>query len=526
MKRTAICALSGMLLFALAGCGAADDPAQNPYPEDSCGVQVHWDALTAYQAESNLYTRRYEGYTDHLIPAADYGELLAFPGKRVNGEWMSGDLYGLVTRQGEIVVDPVYTQVYLYERYNTAERKLEHLPFLILRKVIGGEEYADISEYTVAAPDGSWCCGPYTGRILVGGDGDILVLQTQEQGILALKSDGTICWQKTAEELGIDFGQSSWTITDGLFALWDNGGDGQLYDLTSGEWIGEIAEGVGYISAFLDGLSIVYDYSDGEQRVGYVDEKGQWVLPAEYLDGEAFYNGYAAVTFRDGTDGIIDTAGRVQLSFEEGALYTSYGDDGAPLYIHVQQNVGTKAIGMGHYELDRVLAVYDASLQPSQALRSGETIVWLGDGYWIVQDDQLFLANGAARAALTLTQGGELSYAFFDGDLLFVSCMVSDGTESTFLYDRDGTLILEQGDYEWISYLYDQSSGEVYLTAMKEDVTYTLMAATGEVLLENLRSYPQVDRGVAIVQNDLSTSLVELNGGKEFFRYLVMDNDV
>ena len=60
----------------------------------------------------NIANRRYEAYTDALIPAGDYGELVPY----IGGEVMPAGpfttyLYGLATHEGEIVTDPVYFSV-------------------------------------------------------------------------------------------------------------------------------------------------------------------------------------------------------------------------------------------------------------------------------------------------------------------------------------------------------------------------------------------------------------------------------
>ena len=96
-------------------------------------------------------TRRYADYTDHLICADDYGPLIPFAGRRLAEAWpaSTGCLYGLMTRGGEVVVDPVYSEAYAAQWYGGTIAR----PPLLLRQGSGEGRYA------LAAADGSWCTG-------------------------------------------------------------------------------------------------------------------------------------------------------------------------------------------------------------------------------------------------------------------------------------------------------------------------------------------------------------------------------
>ena len=95
------------LALLLSACGAPAEAPESAQPQQ--GVAVHWDVLTP-EAE-NIAERRYEEYTDELIPADDYGPLVPYIGGEANGEWEQSWFYGLATRDGEIVTDPVYDGV-------------------------------------------------------------------------------------------------------------------------------------------------------------------------------------------------------------------------------------------------------------------------------------------------------------------------------------------------------------------------------------------------------------------------------
>ncbi len=86
-------------------------------------------------------TRLYSDYRDELTPG-DYGALIPFAGSRLMDDWpaRTGCLYGLMTRDGAVVVDPVFSSV-------TARGNV-----LALQKVTD-----DGPRIAAAARDGSWC---------------------------------------------------------------------------------------------------------------------------------------------------------------------------------------------------------------------------------------------------------------------------------------------------------------------------------------------------------------------------------
>ncbi len=112
MKKRIIAAALCLTLL-LAACGSpAQSPSATPTPAQSGGVNVtvHWDVLTP--KPENIAGRWYEGYTDELIPSDEYGELVPYIGGETSNEYMGTSWnYGLATRDGVIVTDPVYLEV-------------------------------------------------------------------------------------------------------------------------------------------------------------------------------------------------------------------------------------------------------------------------------------------------------------------------------------------------------------------------------------------------------------------------------
>lgn len=192
MRRIALC----LAVLLLAGCapqspassggassslppGASasepDEIQREPEWDTASGVRVDWSKL---EDQAKLQPdvdggRWYPEYTDHLITGADYGPLIPYLGDRaysfdrweveIEGEWAAGEhfsdwptpFHGLMTREGKIVVDPVYQNVWPYSyRWEGEDRTL---PVLILERADPKwEKFGSGSRYAVAAEDGSW----------------------------------------------------------------------------------------------------------------------------------------------------------------------------------------------------------------------------------------------------------------------------------------------------------------------------------------------------------------------------------
>ena len=119
-------------------------------------VTADWSRLETPETLS-APGRWYDGYTDRLIPRDDYGPLLPYAGLRLADEWPAGHgcLYGLMTADGRVVTDPVFTNVYRLGRYNLVET----LPLMALEQPdpdAAPDDY-DPRIYALAAADGSWC---------------------------------------------------------------------------------------------------------------------------------------------------------------------------------------------------------------------------------------------------------------------------------------------------------------------------------------------------------------------------------
>ena len=144
---------------------------KEPEWETADGVRVDWSRLGGRsQPQPNVDGGRcYPQYMDHLITGADYGPLVPYLGDQAysferwehEGEmqkyfsYWPTSFYGLMTREGKIVVDPVYQNVWPYSYRWEGE---DHaLPVLILTRVDPKwKEFGSGSRCAVAAEDGSW----------------------------------------------------------------------------------------------------------------------------------------------------------------------------------------------------------------------------------------------------------------------------------------------------------------------------------------------------------------------------------
>lgn len=191
MRRGTALLLAALLLAGCTQTPAAPDSGSSQPPADSAsssgdvsapssrppewdgtsGVLVDWSKLGNQAAPQPDVDggRWYPEYTGTLLPREDYGPLVPFLGDQAYSfqrweyegevqeyfsEWPTS-FYGLMTREGKIVVDPVYQHADLYTY--TWEGKQHSLPVLLLARV--DEAWKDVNNgllYAAAAEDGSW----------------------------------------------------------------------------------------------------------------------------------------------------------------------------------------------------------------------------------------------------------------------------------------------------------------------------------------------------------------------------------
>lgn len=243
------------LCLALCACGAAEQVPPSPPGAaelQSAAVRTDWSKLGERPAPPETVGSRWYGdYTGELIPREDYGPLVPYAGLRLMDDWPAeeGCLYGLMTRAGAVVTDPVYSAVYSPGGYG--EEGSFTLPLLVLSR---GDETVDPETrdpvvLAVAAMDGSWCT-PFRYRAACAGSEGLLLFE--EDGFTDMAPDGTIRGTWTAEDAGISreefesmLSQLSWgegwagqRRGDYMALGWDPEGDYdrlRCFDLGTGE---------------------------------------------------------------------------------------------------------------------------------------------------------------------------------------------------------------------------------------------------------------------------------------------------
>ena len=198
------------VLLLLGGCTAHDKaPSPPPPPPAESGKQdgkftiaTDWSKLENSAANlPSIGSRWYDSYTDVLIPRDDYGPLIAYAGLRLMDDWpaITGCLYGLMTIDGVVVTDAVYSEV-TSPVYHIGNRHLSH-PLLVLRKGIQtNEEYGHARDLAIAANDGSWCTEFNYRGILASKDS---ILLFEDDRITHMSPTGAVINIWTMDELGL-----------------------------------------------------------------------------------------------------------------------------------------------------------------------------------------------------------------------------------------------------------------------------------------------------------------------------------
>lgn len=280
---------------------------QEPAPAESeslSPVFTDWSVLTPYEPVEERYTRRHEEFTDRLTAADDYGLLLPYIGKQV---WLTGYidspfLYGLITRDGEIVVDPVYTYVY-HLSYGS-----DILPVLSLGHYGSGVDGQRHTVTVVAAADGRWVAeGDF--RRVNAADGQTIVALSADGTLTALDMEGNTRCTFTPREmefvtgLGFDWKAYAAAYDYGYFIDWV-GGIGCLR-----VWSEEAP--IAYIDVYAGEISVEPPSPMPEEpQWGYEQPEGfddyVYVEPTtDPWDGTMYYLGYRNAGYdvmtRDGT---------------------------------------------------------------------------------------------------------------------------------------------------------------------------------------------------------------------------------
>lgn len=294
-------------------------PAPTPTPNTS-PVYTDYSQLGDRPAPlPDIYDRWHGEFTDRLIPSPDYGLLIPFGGNPVADEWGYGGyaLDGLMTLDGKVVVDPVYSSVVRLGwggDYDMGTLDGYFPAFLLSRyagdgkgDLFGGHD--DVLSRLCAA-DGSWvtereyrfgyetlCYGRIgeNGALFALRDGNVLVLLDPATGkeTFAVTLDGMSEDDLSDVLYNAAYGDGRVTActtyydngrvsTSGFFC-WDLEGNAISLPADVSELSGGFSEGLCPAKQSTSGLW------------GYLDVDGAWAIPPQFNAVWSFEDGVARV---------------------------------------------------------------------------------------------------------------------------------------------------------------------------------------------------------------------------------------
>lgn len=344
--------LAGLLLL-LGACDMPEpeknlEPAQAEAPSFS-GVLLPKGPLPEGQyAPPPAPERRYPEVTRTLIPRSDYGRIWPYVGGYAELMWMQGELYGLCDESGQIICDPVYSQVGILEKEGKRLYKFT--------KNLLDEKNQNVSKITLAALDGSWakeyegigyeCDGMEVAPGQVAGEEKILgrvcrwrqtvtyeYITVCEKGkwgaidyegneILPCVYNAPVCFSEglaailSDDEKTVSFIDKTGKVVLGPYATPPRQED--PFDFAGLPW--PLNHGL----LFREGL--VRFYEDG--KFGVIDKRGRVIVLPDYDFITSFEAGTAQFIF-GGANGVMDKDGRVLL--EPAGAWLMHADDGTVL---------------------------------------------------------------------------------------------------------------------------------------------------------------------------------------------------
>ena len=407
-----------LALALLAGCQqpAVESPSPVPSPDappaPSYQVTTHWDALN--ERPTPLVQRRYEGYTDDLIPADDYGQLVPYIGGEASAQgWGTGWYYGLATRDGVIVTDPVFLEIEALSYYDSGARATRQAPLLILRQG-GVNEDADpgdsgyyYNRYGLAAMDGAWYTGLAYSALICQSELGALMFETGGD-VVMIGLDGHELWRWGADEIplpNLTPQESYWgdASASGPYLNyvehWDDEGQpsylyvdlrtGQVLDSEPSDYPADLLyqDGMGYFNGGwykqADGTLTIHtddgrDYSFAlPEGCDYPDINGDRVIfrPSTYTAGE---NQVRSI--------VTDLEGNVLLRSDQylNFIWQSWGDVSSLLYCSDFHDDGSGTSWTVSTVLDRDgNELFTTREYPQQF---GDRLLWADDAYYHLTD--------------------------------------------------------------------------------------------------------------------------------------------
>lgn len=219
-------------------------------------------------------SRWYEEFTDTLIPRDDYGELVIFTGGYRFGEdngYVYDCLYGLMTLDGKIVVDPVFNRYSVFE----LDGKKYYNMKITENELYEGGEYSCTS--MLVTSDGSWC-------VTLDGDIDHITPErifTSKYGeyFKVYEHSGNLIFEGGDElDYAWNNGTSSHTKLFGAYNWHEDGHPLLIFDMDGNVVFDEFD----FFVSFESGKSVVQLIDT--QLYGIISDSGEWLLEPVYSD--------------------------------------------------------------------------------------------------------------------------------------------------------------------------------------------------------------------------------------------------
>ena len=412
MKRISILLL--VLLLSLASCG--ETPAEE-------------------RGSERLLRRWHGAFTDHLIPSEDYGTLYRFYAQDPRFPDREVLLCGLMTRDGTVVVDAVYTEIREIIYAELSYEDCTRLPVYLLQLTnddLPWDEPADT--FTVMARDGSWIIeGSYAACCAV--DQDAFLLADQENNCKVFDTGGTLLNEFSLGDLPYlpdEWREGLCVVSGGeesACALF-NANTGAVSPLPGISGAGQLEESMLPVRDAESGLWGYLDLREDQSR------GVRWAVPPLYSEAGGFRYGTAKVRIADNVrEAQIDRTGNILMQYQDPDAYGWYVGPYTVggRTVHWVQEVRKSAVQREAFydEAWNLLGEMPEGVEAVEA-DGGDLLLRLPGGQyqWASQEKPLSLPDYCERAESVYVRDGILEvYMGGPDQIQTVALLRRDGTE-------------------------------------------------------------------------------------------------
>lgn len=272
---------------------------------------------------------------------------------------------------------------------------------------------------------------------------------------------------------------------------------------------------------FVEGRCLVSHYDYGRFKLGYIDKKGQTIIPLQYSDGKAFSEGLAAVK-KDNKWGFIDKNGKTIIPFVYDKVF-SFQEGKAEVVKNRKRGVINK---FGNFT---ELVNYDYM----KTYKNNMTIVKKNNVYGLVdknekviipiiyqgismyknlvrvkKDDKQGVRNIYNDLILPLVEG-EITFRY--GLILVTKMNSSNMVYDTYYYNLDGMLlrILNSGGYSSSWYKYNKDG---LLIIQNEDSKFGCINRNGNKIIPLIYDNIIFENGVIKAKHDGKWGAIDKQG--------------